>query len=370
MLTICVGPNGSGKSLWALHQLIRFLREDKRTIVTSLAVDLPRLNEYLQQHYKDAPDVYRRVLKIGAEEMKTFWRYRGVVDVWTDGSDGFDGAWGLEPVAFGAFPGEDWRKVTKGVIYVLDEVQTIFGAREWQKTSSEFLAYQSQHRKLGDDVIAISPASALIDKQFRILAGECVALSNLYKLKIGPVKAPRKIIYRVFQNCPPAPGEEALARGSFTIDGEGLASCYNTAAGVGIVAGADADKGKESKGVPFWALFVGLAAACVVAYFGLSRGMNWAAKWGTRKVQVNPMVAAAVPGVGPLASAVVAVPVSPSAPVAEVERKIAGVVKGAAPGVLFLEDGRALKESDGYRWQPVAGGFYVPGVGRVEWVKK
>lgn len=303
MLTICVGPNGSGKSLWALHQVIRFLRDEdeKRLIVTTLALNMDRLNEYLQEKYGEkAVDLMGRVWLISGEQMRHFWRFRGVRRGWTDGQD--EGFAGVEADEYGAFidvqdkgviveqKDPRWTKVERGVIYVLDEIQTQFGARDWQKTGPEFMAYQSQHRKFGDDVIAIAPSSALIDKQFRILSGECVTLQNWYKLKVGLIKAPRKIHYTVYQNCPPAPGEQGLSSGSFRIDGEGLASCYNTAAGLGIM-GKEADKGKEAKGLPFWSIFVMLLLAGVAAWFVFSRVMIYAAHAGAEKAQIAKPVA-------------------------------------------------------------------------------
>lgn len=357
MLTICVGPNGSGKSLWALHQVIRFLYEDSRLIVTSLAIDFGRLNEYLQRGRKPAPDLLKRLFKIDGEEMRTFWRYRGIQEMWTDGSDDTCAGWGIRPIVFGPFGGEDWRQVNSGVVYVLDEVQTVFGAREWQKTGPEFVAYQSQHRKFGDDVIAISPASALVDKQFRILAGECVALRNLYKLRVGPVKAPRKICYSVFQNCPPVPAETALASGSFQIDGEGLASCYNTSAGLGI-AGVDADKGKEAKGLPFYTMFIGLAVLCLLAWFVFSRGFRWAVNRGIEKTRIS---STATPTPAPTNAPQLPQhfqfleqrPQTPSGV------KVTGYFSGVG---LALSDGRVLKDG----WRIIGSKVWVPGEGLLE----
>lgn len=295
-LTICVGPNGSGKSLWALHQLEKFAVEDTRHIVTSLAVDVPELNAYLQQKYKDrAPDLTNRITRIGPELQRTFWRVRG--------SEYSDSEYGMVPIVRGPFGDESWRVPDAGVIFILDEIQTTFGAREWQQTGPEFSRYQSQHRKLGDDVIAISPASTLLDKQFRILATECVALSNLYKMRVGFWKAPRKIVYRLYQNCPPVPGEDPTEKGSIHIEPQRLARCYRTQDGLGIV-GAQADKGKEAKGVPWFymlplALLLGFLA-WFVARTITNKGVAWGiAKTTVSSVQTNSVVTNAVARVMP-----------------------------------------------------------------------
>lgn len=359
MLSICVGPNGSGKSLWAVHQIIKFLMDDERLIVTSVALNLPRLNEYLQErHGQGAPDVMRRILLIDGEQMQKFWRFRGLRVAWTDGQE--DSFAGVEPIEYGPFidlqdkgtvveeRDPRWARVDKGVIYVLDEIQTKFGARDWQKTGPEFMAYQSQHRKYDDDVIAIAPASSLIDKQFRILSGECITLSNWYKLKVGLIKAPRKIHYSIYQNCPPQPSEPALSSGSFRIDGEGLASCYNTAAGLGIV-GKDADKGKEAKGLPFYSLFGILILAGVIVWFLMSRLVGYAANYGVRKAQVaKPVQSTNLPpevgaaGVGQQVGTLPAPAVTPLIPQVPTNKVVAVFYSGRNSGgpKVVLSDGR------------------------------
>ena len=152
-----------------------------------------------------------------------------------------------------------------------------FNAREWSKRSGEFCEYQTQHRKFGDDVVAIAPSSMLLDKQFRLLSHECVCLRNLYQVKIGIWKAPRKIVWQSYENCPPAVGEEPIASGSIKIDAKGLAKCYRTQDGVGVV-GAQADKGKEVKGVSIWWWAAIVPVVGLVAWLRLrsmtSRGLN------------------------------------------------------------------------------------------------
>lgn len=293
MLSICVGPNGSGKSLWAVHQVEELLLKDHRLIVTSLSLDIPRLNEYMQEkHPGKCPDVISRILLIGKEEMKTFWRFRRFKH---------DDYYGRIADPRGPFGDKTWSDPDPGVVFILDEVQTVFGARDWAKTGPEFVTYQSQHRKLGDDVIAISPSSSLIEKQFRILCGECVVLQNFYKLKFGSFKAPRKIVYSIYQNCPPLPGEDVMSKGNIYINAAKLAGCYRTQDGVGICGGGNADKGKESKGVPWYmvipAIFLGFFLLYVFMSTVLGKGSVWAAN--KMKIPVSDSVPAAVAAVSP-----------------------------------------------------------------------
>lgn len=292
MLTICVGPNGSGKSLWAMHQIEELLMRDSRTIVTSLSVDKGALNEYLAHRYGEkCPDVMRRVMLIGLEEQSTYWRYRGCSGnlskvVWRLDGGVPKSSGEFAPIKLGEYGDETWRMPGPGIIYVLDEIHKNFGAREWAKRGPEFVSYQSEHRHLSDDVIAITPQSGLLDKQFRMLCGECVVLTNLYKLRKGWLKAPRKIEYRTYQNCPPLPGEDHMIKGSLEIDVKGLASCYRTEEGVGIVGQGGADKGRESRGIPWWCIFPAGIVAALLMWFAAKAVLGGAMWWGLGRMKV------------------------------------------------------------------------------------
>lgn len=277
-LTIAVGPTGSGKSLFEMILMEHFLLNDTRVIVTTLAIDLPRLAEYMQETHGDkAPALIgSRVIRIFAEDLARFWRVRGIR---------YDGDYGYEPERRGVFGGADWQSPTPGVIYLLDELQVKFKAREFMKNSGEFLDYQPQARKLGDTIIGVSPASSLLDKGFRDLANSCIVLTNMYKVKVKGFVAPRKIVARIYANCPPAHGEVHTDEHSFTIDAAGLASCYRTQEGIGV-RGIGADIGKVVRGVPWWTIFpLGLAIG-LLAYFALSSGLHGSMRWGFKKLSV------------------------------------------------------------------------------------
>lgn len=313
MLTITVGPNGSGKSLWGMHQLERALLRDRRTIVTSLAVDLPALNEYMQRKYpKESIDVCNRVVVIGKELQRTFWRVRG---------GKFDEYYGRQPLVRGHFGDSSWREPDGGILYILDEIQTTFGARDWQQRGGEFVEYQSQHRKLSDDVICITPASSLVEKQFRLLCGECCVLRNMYQVRMGMWKAPRKIVYKLYENCPPVPGEESFHKGDIYIDAKALAGCYRTQDGLGVV-GSQADKGKEAKGIPWWVIIPIGAVGAFVLWYASSSLLHWGAGKGTQLASIGgkvPAPAIKTPAVvsapAVQVSAVPVVQVAPSLPV-------------------------------------------------------
>ncbi len=70
-------------------------------------------------------------------------------------------------------PGQEadfWNHVEPGSCIVLDEVQNIFNAREWQSRKNvEFNAWASTHRHYGFDVILISQSIMRIDTAVRAL---------------------------------------------------------------------------------------------------------------------------------------------------------------------------------------------------------
>lgn len=260
--------------------LIRsLLKEDPRPIVTTLAIDPFRLAEYMVEVYGDdaPPNIASKIIRIGPEDLATFWRVRGIQ---------YDGDYGYVARKLGRFGSQDWQVAQSGVIYMLDELQVKFKAREFMKNSGEFLDYQPQARKLGDTIVGVSPASSLLDKAFRDLANQCFVLTNMYKLKVKGFTAPRKIVARVYTNCPPVHGEEAIDKHEFTIDAKGLASCYRTQEGVGV-KGIGADLGKVARGIPWWTIIPGGLVLGVAIWFVLSAGLHGTLRWGFKKLAVS-----------------------------------------------------------------------------------
>jgi len=278
-LSVITGPNGSGKTLYAVRAILEELLHGNRCIGTSVALDLAALSEYCSEHYPEKKiDVWSRVWLLTPDQMRIFWRTRGPFRF---------GEYGRECLTLEKYGTPCWSTSFGAMLYVLDEVQTVFNSRSWSSTGHEFCDYQSQHRHFGDDVVAITPALSLIEKQFRVLAAETVILRNLYKMRVGMLKASRKIIFQTYASCPPQPGEEPMMKGSFTIDAAGLARCYDTSAGVGVVGGRDADKGKESGGIR-WQWAVGACCILAVIAFFVLRGASHAVmRRGVKAVSVG-----------------------------------------------------------------------------------
>lgn len=335
MLTIIIGRVGSGKSLFALAWLVRELRQTCRQIVTSLAIDLSRLNEWFQNKYpNENVDVIGRITIIEPEQMPQFWRCRGQI--------GFNRI----PIWRGPFGDHSWGWPDDGVCYIIDEGQTAFGARNWQATGPEATNYLTQHRKAGDDVMVISPAAALLDKQFRILAAECIVLDNWYKKKLGLFRAPRRIVYRTFANCPPERTEDSIARGSLTIDAQGLAACYRTEQGMGIV-GRLADKGQIAKGIPWYGVFA------LIALIGTG---VWLVGHFARTTAVNAAIGRTVPTQAPQSPPQIPsssqLPITPSIhppPPPTNTTEVVGITQVGHTVKIYLSDGRVLTPQAGAR---------------------
>lgn len=271
-ITILFGPGGSGKSLYQVSIIIRELRESKRNIVTNLALNLGRLNEYLEQTYPNESlnAVERiRILKT-VEEMKEFYKIRGPMK-WGAGKSGEE--YDMKEDA-GAH----------GVAFVIDEAGACgFSAQGWAESVGrstrgvECSWYLDQQRKFGDNVYASTNgrSPAQIAKAFRDKAHSFIRLKNGYLQTYGMFRAVgqfRALHYAV----EPGPSVEPFREEKWKMDPKGIASCYRTQDGVGV-AGTNADIGARAKGIDIrWvipaALLLGLA--CVVVPYMLAKGSS------------------------------------------------------------------------------------------------
>jgi hypothetical protein len=251
------GKPGGGKSLYGVRLVIDEIVNGSRPIVTNLSLRLPELCEYVQLHF---PVAYARrfiiprrhfsddFVLIDDEQMAQFFTIRGN-GVRLKGVSNEEWAKGVLP---------DYKPVNdSGVFYVLDEVHIAFNARQWVSTGKEVLYYLSQHRKLGDDVIAITQNVGNVDKQFRSMAQDYTYLKNLSKQRAGMFNLPA-IFHWASYSSPATATSKAEVRGSFKLDVKGFASLYDTAKGVGIHGRAGADKHHRKKGVHWIFMLVGI----------------------------------------------------------------------------------------------------------------
>jgi hypothetical protein len=248
---VILGKPGSGKSLYATSRVFEELATGTRNVVTNLPLHPGRLNEYLQKRYPDRDcRLIQRLRVLTDDEMREFWKYRGP-----------------EGVAGGDPEGKS------GVAYFLDEAHIAFNAREWANLGKGALHYLSQHRKLGDVVWPITQAPGNLDKQFRSVAEDFTVLRNEYTAKYGPFRGRGRFVRRTYLS-EPCGNAEPFEKATFTLDKEGIASCYDTAKGIGV-HGNKADIGRRAKGWSIWWAFVGafvLAGLCGLVPWLLGKG--------------------------------------------------------------------------------------------------
>ena len=358
------GKPGNGKSLLAVMQLVEMLRSRPEVYFsTNLPLNMPRLCEFLHEKYKDTFRAVERIRLLDDKECSEFWLYP---------YPGFD----LDPekrvqIVSRAVAGKKHTKDVieiaeqrrnapqkgAGVVYIIDEAHQYFGARDWAVTGSDCLHYLSQHRKLGDDVFPITQSIENVDTQFRRVAQAFHYVKNLRKMSLpivgGIFKAPPLFIQSTYLS--PQTGKEICQKTrTFTLDAKGIASCYETAAGVGIV-GNFADKGNDQKGLPWWIVPIGIAVLGV----SVIKVPGWAFKKVLGVGQRRDGVAGVLPATNQLHSVtrrpelksssegVKAVEFSAPLPFVESEEiSWTGRVKVNGRWIFGLSDGRVFKTPD------------------------
>jgi len=256
------GKPGGGKSLYSMSLLQEELLHGQRVIVTNLPLNLGTLNEYLTAEFPERTFNLHERIRVLSDETETgqFWLYR----------------WPSQQIA--AVSEEDWKKgeryqfgkpivdvgeVDRGCLFIIDEIHLFFNSREWMNTGKGCLFYLSQHRKLGDDVIAVTQSIGNVDKQFRSLAQDFSYIRNLKKERKGVFRLPGFFIRSTYsQPFTGQPGVEPMEVRTFTLQPTKLASCYNTAAGVGVLGRSGADRTERVKGLPWWVMILIVVAAC------------------------------------------------------------------------------------------------------------
>lgn len=264
-ISFYTGKPGGGKTYKAVDMIVKELRSTQRNIVTNVALNLPELAQYLHDTYGETFNMRERIRILSEEDLSQFWRFYG------PHSD--QKITGKKLVPHHSAPktkGEEVRMVCRddfdcrngqpAVFYVLDEIHTAFNARNWQNTGDDVLYYNSQHRKLGDDVIAITQSLGNVDKQFKSVAQEFVVIRNHGKEKLpllGGIFRSVGIFSTSSYLDVPSPGGGSLCQETkvFRLDVKGLANCYNTAAGVGIHSHSGGDKNAKASGLhPAWVI--------------------------------------------------------------------------------------------------------------------
>lgn len=248
------GKPGGGKTLYSVRLIVDELVRGNRPVVTNVPLKMADLAVFIQERYPKAYEekfiaagvhLSDRVQLISEDDLPKFFTYRaGIVRVES-----------VTNVEWKAGKRPDFTVVKdSGVFYVLDEIHIAFNARAWAETGAEVLYYLSQHRKLGDDVVCITQSVGNVDKQFRSVAQDFTYIKNLSKQKAGLFYLPAIFTRNTY--CQPATdNSKPMESGTFSLDVSGLASCYDTARGVGIHGRSGADTNARKKGL-HWAVAV------------------------------------------------------------------------------------------------------------------
>lgn len=367
------GKPGGGKTFYALKLIVEELLLGSRMIITNVPISLPALAVYLQDKmpnwkyetwYPTANgDIPRplidRVWVLNDEECATFWTYRP------------------EGVRIEKLTKEQWQRGQlpsyasvrdKGVMYVIDEIHNYFGARQWAETGRDVLFYLSQHRKLGDTVICITQAVQNVEKQFRSVAQDFTYLRNFSKETWGKFRMPG-IFRRATFPCPAKDTDRPMETGTFRLDVAGLASCYDTGAGVGIHGRSDV--GEKTKGLHWSVAVIGIVAV-VVALFGfmpnlLARLVGGSGVPLAKNIQTTAVHVAQGAGLGPVGGPqpvrqYVAPPPIPLA-ITNIGPRVyvTGRAKLGNHWLIMLSDGRNVEEGDGHLTGMGPAGLVVDG---------
>lgn len=258
------GKPGGGKSLYSVRLIVDELVKGHRVIVTNVPIKPAELNAYLQKNYPDrVVDLFKRLRLLDDEETGHFWTFRG---------EGSTGPRVVSPEEWKAGIKPDYSGVKDdGVLYVIDEVHNFFNARAWMETGKDVLFYLSQHRKLGDTVLAITQSIGNVDKQFRSVTQDYTYLRNLCKERYGYFKLPSVFLRQTYLS-PATDTSHPMESGTFKLDVSGLAACYDTAKGVGI-HGRVGDVGERRGGLPWWVGVGMVILLCCGVAWGVPKGV-------------------------------------------------------------------------------------------------
>jgi len=245
MIRLFLGTPGAGKSYGALKEVVLELLYSQRIVITNLPVLPGLLNAWMAKNHPEwTDDINQRVRIIGEDQTKEFYRYRSVIgDIGTvTKGDALEG----KHLPYGEHKGN-------GVFYIIDEAHIPFDSREWASTGTELTFYNSQHRKMNDELIFVTQFEKLIDVRVRGFVQEFWYFNNDGLEAFWTYfQKPAGFTVEVHRKPPsgphsPPPLERRKTRMDFT-----LAACYDTSAGVGITGRKMPEVKRKKKFAVWW----------------------------------------------------------------------------------------------------------------------
>jgi len=184
------GKPGGGKSMYALKMILDELLHGHRPIVTNLAINVQRLQEYVHE-LGYSVHVARRVYLLSAAEVRTFY-LRRTHDLF------------LKAPALGSREFMDWTptqdddQAAGGVMYVIDECHNYFHPQAFEKPESftpehPMFQWASQHRKLKDRCFFVTQSIENVHVAVRRLGQQFHYIRNFSKGDVSGVSAGRWI---------------------------------------------------------------------------------------------------------------------------------------------------------------------------------
>jgi len=309
-----------------MRLLVDELVHGNRHIVTNLAIRFDGLTEHLSKNYptwyaKQSQHLRDRITVLAEEDLSRFFTFRSKnIRIASIGN----AEWKL-----GTKP--DYSQAGEGVAYFLDEIHIAFNARAWADTGQEVIYYLSQHAKLGDTVVCITQHIGNVDKQFRSVAQDFTYIRNLSKERMGMFKLPAVFIRNTFLQ-PANDTTRPMETGTFSLDVSGIASCYDTAQGVGIHGRHGADKTERRKGLHWLWFVVGIPLICALVWKYVPPAVASVFSPKTHRVPQKPAATNEPAAVVPVVTNVSKLPTEPAQVKSVlVETNIAGYVVGRVP---------------------------------------
>lgn len=232
------GKPGAGKSYFATRLILAEIKEQNRPIVSNVPINQKALREYVKKDFYYYPlDTY--------SDNKAFFTNRGYYNIEVEnlGSN----------VDFKPLLKED----DEGVLFIIDEAQLYFNARNWKHMPQATMSYISTIRHVGDSLIWMCQKYSDIDSQIRGKTQAFHVLRNLSKEKIGMFK--RGTGFRCYQyleenHISAHGGDIQRASQDFTYPFDlKVAECYSTS-----LFNKDHDKKYKVRAIPLkyliWAI--------------------------------------------------------------------------------------------------------------------
>lgn len=314
MIRDVYGKIGGGKTYYSVaFEILEELVYGERIVVTNVALDLPEIAALIAKRYPQVPpvDLHSRVRILSIDEMAEFFRYRHhgctldvpTLEEWRKGANvcyDFDPLKGPEKDSRG-----NYVHLLPSVFYVIDEAHVKFDARGWMTQGPHVTFYNSQHRKLNDEVLFITQFPELVDKRLKGFAQEHIYIENLGLQRVfSYFRPPAYFVAKSYLRERTSTLQDVPQwTKRFRFDPE-IGKCYDTSAGVGI-KGRKKPETRKKKGVSLgWA-----ALGLCLAGWALIAALDWL----PRKVvgKVHDVGTSAAKEVSPAAKPAVTVDLAP-----------------------------------------------------------